>query len=378
MQRRAYRTRHRKNQKRDFRNMPNELNNDYHESRHKPSYTQRSDIVDYIDEDPPIPGQVFACVSFANIDEDQKIRIIKGIANDTGHSIELIKDIVNRYEKKEKPRRAFKVRGVYRDDRGVAKRQADIERFDKYFHVFRAEVGYWQPSCPSLEDIEDEEYQEREMNELMKGLKLNKLKSKQHFEQRKRDMVERAILEGTPEGQELLLQQEEPREAVEFRVSSADEAIEELKEKIKEAETMKIAAQNKLKWMDTEEEKGRVFPTLDEMTKDIQKRDNLITDPIEEETFETIDISKIDLNKMEDPIYTDKRSESSKKFDEIYRESEIEKLAEQKRLEQEKLTKQNEPENVQKPETEHKEMFDSDDSLILPHQRRQEMNSKVI
>ena len=55
----------------------------------------------------------------------------------------------------------------------------------------------------------------------LKGYKQNRMKTKQHYDQRKRDMMEKAIQEGTPEGQQQLMQADEPVEAVKFKAGQS-------------------------------------------------------------------------------------------------------------------------------------------------------------
>ena len=83
----------------------------------------------------------------------------------------------------------------------------------------------------------------------MKSKKLNEQHTKDFYRQEMRKRVERARLEGTKEGQEILMQAEEPLQAVEHRVKAAEDGIKEMQEKIAEFERTKELAQRKLEYM---------------------------------------------------------------------------------------------------------------------------------
>ena len=63
---------------------------------------------------------------------------------------------------------AFKIRGVYDTVDDATTRAKAIERFDKRFNVFVSEVGCWCPWSPSADSIQNVEYAETQLNTLMK------------------------------------------------------------------------------------------------------------------------------------------------------------------------------------------------------------------
>lgn len=67
--------------------------------------------------------------------------------------------------------RGFKIRGVYESLKEAMKRAQTIRNFDSNFHVFVAEVGCWCPWSPNPDDINDVEYAETQLNTLMKNYK---------------------------------------------------------------------------------------------------------------------------------------------------------------------------------------------------------------
>ena len=63
---------------------------------------------------------------------------------------------------------AFKIRGVYDTVEDATARAKTIERIDKRFNVFVSEVGCWCPWSPSADSIQNVEYAETQLNTLMK------------------------------------------------------------------------------------------------------------------------------------------------------------------------------------------------------------------
>lgn len=85
--------------------------------------------------------------------------------------------------------RGFKIRGVY-DTLDEAKARAmKVRGFDDKFNVYVAQVGCWCPWSPNPEEISDSEYAESHLNNLMKSYKLNEAKRTQFYEQRKSELI---------------------------------------------------------------------------------------------------------------------------------------------------------------------------------------------
>ena len=124
--------------------------------------------IDYLNEDKPIPGQMWVCVSFLSPE---------GIKNCSV--------------------RGLKIRGVYGTRKEADEQAIELQKMDPDFHVFVGEVGKWLPFDPSdnLDAIEDHVYQEKELNDLMKEYKNNMAKAKQMEEERKKDMLAKAARE---------------------------------------------------------------------------------------------------------------------------------------------------------------------------------------
>jgi len=120
---------------------------------------------DYLDEDPIIPNQLWACIS---VFTPNSIKTPEGDVIDTGHRV-----------------RAFKIRGVYATYEKAEKRCEEIRKFDKYHHVFVGDVGKWLPWDDDASNAEDAVYSEPKLNEMMKAYRDSQSKAAEYNEERK-------------------------------------------------------------------------------------------------------------------------------------------------------------------------------------------------
>lgn len=87
--------------------------------------------------------------------------------------------------------RGLKVRGVYETEREAKVRAQVLQRKDPSFHVFVGQVGYWLPWDPSADGIADQEYTEGALNDLVKKYKENIQQRDDHYEEVKREKLEK-------------------------------------------------------------------------------------------------------------------------------------------------------------------------------------------
>lgn len=270
---------------------------------------------DYLDEDPIMNSQIYYCASFCTIGDTQKKEIVQELSKKHMYSYDKINSIITDFMNIENPKRALKVRGSFRTMKEAEKRSEMLRMNDPDFHIFVGEVGKWCHFNPDPNCIEKEDYTEEGLNNLVKGYKVEKMKSKQHFEQRKRDMMEKAMQEGTPEGQEMLMKEKEPIQVVENRLENTMQAIDEYKEKIADAERLYKLYSEKLTMMKQQEADGEKFPTMDEITDTIKKRDlpDLSTIDLEKEVAE---IETLDSDTKED-LEAIRSIEANRDYDKI-------------------------------------------------------------
>ena len=122
--------------------------------------------IDYLTEDSPIPGQLWACISFLSPE---------GLRNCSV--------------------RGIKIRGVYGTRQEADAQALALQKADSDYHVFVGEVGKWLPWDPDVNDVEDQVYQEKQLNQLAGEYKKNLANIKKVEQQRKADMLERAARE---------------------------------------------------------------------------------------------------------------------------------------------------------------------------------------
>lgn len=190
--------------------------------------------MDYLDEDKPIRGQNFVCMSFLSPEDVLKnketyyfSRFLGQFAKDMTGLISTLKakypddaglfqtitennnyifdsdalqeqykffketnneEIEREFHAKNNFRttiRGFKVRGVY-DTMDEAKIRAEVlKRMGDKFDIFIAQVGCWCPWSPNPQDLQNQEYAEAQLNTIMKHYKENLTLRDEYYEKRK-------------------------------------------------------------------------------------------------------------------------------------------------------------------------------------------------
>jgi hypothetical protein len=157
---------------------------------------------DVLDVDPPLPDQVWGCFSFVT-DKTNKSSIA-----------------------------GFKSRGHF-GSREEAQNYANFLRDrNNTYHVFVGQIGYWLPFDPNPENCQDQIYLEQGLNEIMTGYLKKQSADAVKFEERKFEMMTKAIYDGTEEGQEKLEKEEENVESLKFRHDSIVAKVTEYKEQM--------------------------------------------------------------------------------------------------------------------------------------------------
>ncbi len=197
--------------------------------------------VDYLDEDKPIRGQNYVCLSFispedvlANKDVFYMGRFLQRFSKDMGTLFNALKtkypgdedmlngireanqyvfdetdlqdqyrffkdvnsaDLEKEFHEKNDFKtsiRGIKVRGVF-DTLKEAQNRADfLKKGGDKFDIFVGQVGVWCPWSPNPHDMEDVQYAEAQLNTLMSKYKDNVTQKDIFFEQRKNEKIEHA------------------------------------------------------------------------------------------------------------------------------------------------------------------------------------------
>lgn len=211
-----------------------------------PTFTKQANVEDFLDETDMKSHERFGCIMFASPGESMREHFKEQIAAETGIADATVTKIVERYIELEHPKRAFKYVGGRSTPEECTARIKQVMTEEPSFHIFTMENGKWCTFDPSPELIQDENYREEQLNEIIKGSKLAEEKTKDFFRSEMRKKVEKARLEGTKEGQQILLEAEEPYQAVQYRAENAERSIQELRAKILEMERTKSLAEEKM------------------------------------------------------------------------------------------------------------------------------------
>lgn len=193
--------------------------------------------IDFLDQDPPLRGQNYVCLSFISPEEVIKKKevyffeeFLKHITSDMTEffanlsskypddagTLKTIKerysylfdrnsvmnefnffvdrssaDLEDTYYKSndfQTSIRGLKVRGVFDTIREAEIRAQVLKKLDDKFHVYVAQVGCWCPWSPNPDDIANQEYAETQLNTMMKNYKDNQETKDVFYQERKREM----------------------------------------------------------------------------------------------------------------------------------------------------------------------------------------------
>lgn len=201
---------------------------------------------DYLEQDPPVRGQNYVCMSFVSPEDvienknafatkkflksfcesadDAFKKVLEQSEPSARNTLESIRGmysyvfdsskLVEAYEKFTKDNsdeitrefdenndhrtsiRGIKIRGCYETLHEARNRGETLIKKDPNFHIFVGEVGCWCPWSPNPDDIKDEVFAEGQLNDLVRDYKENIEQRQSEFERRKKDMLEMAVRDG--------------------------------------------------------------------------------------------------------------------------------------------------------------------------------------
>jgi hypothetical protein len=201
-------------------------------------------MTDYLDNDEPINGQKYVCLSILTN------RSIKDVS-----SGEVIKSDNNA--------KGIKIRGVYNTMEEAKKRCEQIRQFDKVFNVFVGEVGSWLPWDDDPESAEEAVYAEEKLNQLMKSFKEQQVKAKEYHELRKQQQVEQSIKSSQTNADDRSSDDDKDvNNIIENNIEDEKEGLNEYKNEINDKE-------KHIKNINTELEKAK--KVFEELTKKVNE-----------------------------------------------------------------------------------------------------------
>jgi hypothetical protein len=237
---------------------------------------------DYLDQDPPIRGQRYVCLSFVSPEDVIKSkevyfmeRFMSSISSDMTelwntmravykentdfveslnkigekheHMFDATKlddafktykalhseDLETEYLEKNSFHttiRGLKVRGSYETQKEAEIRAQVIKRKDNVHNVFIAEVGCWCPWSPYPDEITNQEYAESSLNTLMKSYVQNQ-EDKEEFYLQRKDKLRDGVMETNKMKKALAgLDEEDPWLKNKNKVAESSTTIEEVTE----------------------------------------------------------------------------------------------------------------------------------------------------
>jgi hypothetical protein len=110
-----------------------------------------------------VPGQNWACVSFVSPSSNQKC-----------------------------PSIGMKIRGCFDHRDEAVEHVKRLIKLDPSFDIFICDMYNWCLVPPDPEKIEDQTYQDQTLNKIISEYKKNQIFAKEHFEERKRELMEQA------------------------------------------------------------------------------------------------------------------------------------------------------------------------------------------
>lgn len=204
---------------------------------------------DFLDQDPPLRGQNFFCISFISPEDvirDKGVyffhKFLSAFADEMKQFFELtiekfkddqvvsdsLKSLQERYdyifdatalenefdhfkrlnmdelEKEYHEKNDFKttirgvkVRGCFDSYKEATNRAEQIKKFDPAFNVFVGQVGCWCPWSPYPDNIENQEYAETQLNTLMKKYKEGQDLKNELYKLRKNDLMNKPTMNPT-------------------------------------------------------------------------------------------------------------------------------------------------------------------------------------
>ena len=218
---------------------------------------------DYLEVDPPIPGQNYVCLSFVSpedmirkktifearrfvedtlskltaTEENERLtpeQVVQRLTMD-GYSDYAItheqetNDLFNNQNEFRTSVRGIKVRGVFESLKEAQRKAKILQTRDQTFHVFVGQMGYWLPWDPNPDNIENQEYSEHHLNEIVKKYKENKVAKDEVWTKD----LQRRIEATKADGQKGALEASSKIEVIDEKKEQAEQAEKATKEMVK-------------------------------------------------------------------------------------------------------------------------------------------------
>jgi len=204
---------------------------------------------DYLNEDPPVSGQKFVCISF----------LMPSDKNDTNV-------------------RGIKVRGSFSTHEDASKHAERLRKIDPCHNIYVGEVGKWLPFNPSTDEVKEHDYAEKELNNIMKNYQENMEKAKELHAERKNEMMDN-IKKENKEKKKKNKKKKKKKSKLKKQIEvdeDVEQNFEDNMKKLKEEEDGLLEEKNKLK-----KEKSEInqfknnIDTIDSELNELKKKSNV-------------------------------------------------------------------------------------------------------
>ena len=116
----------------------------------------------------------------------------------------------------------MKIRGIFDQHSEAVDHVKRLIRLDPMFDIYICEMYNWCLIPPDPEMIQDQTYQNEELNKIISEYRKNQIFAKEHFEERKREMMEQAAEEAKAMALKKIQEQEEFVEIVNDETTPSD------------------------------------------------------------------------------------------------------------------------------------------------------------
>ena len=301
---------------------------------------------DFLEVDPKIPGQNFACLSFVSPEKMLKEKEVHFVTKflehlfnaDDQYTVDMKTKMMDneqkidyttihkfyhdwKYSRTEKLEQEFyenndfhttmrglKVRGVYDTHKEASVRAQVLRRKDPSFNVFVGQVGYWLPWDPECEQVQEQEYQETMLNDLVKKYKENLDNRDNMYEQMKEEQLKKAKEENKMKREKLA---EEENVEVKESTTEDKEKIEELREIVDESDKLYYEHMKKME-AQKKNENVTIEPVEEQQTSSEKEGSNEVDVPADSKDLNNFKSESMENLETEDPwLKNKKESESS-------------------------------------------------------------------
>lgn len=194
--------------------------------------------IDYLYEDPEVPGQRYGLISIVGPNMTQKCDVW-----------------------------GLKIRGVTDNLDKAKKMTQKLMKIDKDYDIYTVEIGKFFPLVVNPLEINEVEYQNKQLNDLIKGYLESKELANEQWEERKNEMMKQALIDGKNQ-----VEKPEHPNAVWQRICDLKEKAESLKKELEETQAKLQKSEEKFEgYSEEEKQEARSVNQRNEIDNTLEK-----------------------------------------------------------------------------------------------------------